>query len=182
MPEGFIGIRNAHLRVRSAAVRYGWNIVSESRASTDSRYLEVARGAELIKLGISDHPRPGNFDVSVDPSESCVDAVIEKLASPPRFHGAEEARAWHAAMKARRLWALWDERKRETKYARRCGLAGEEADAVVLRLKAVAEACAPLEDYQVSGGRKRALPVNSTVIHHPPPSKRKGARRLRLFQ
>ena len=160
MSEGFIGIMNAHRRVRSAAVRYGWTIVSESRASTDSRYLEVARGAELMRLRVSDHPCSGDSDVSVDPSEPSVDAALAKLASPPRFHGTEEARAWHAAMKARRLWALWDEKKRETKYARRCGRPDEEADAVVLRLKAVAEACAPLEDYQVSGGRKRALPID----------------------
>ncbi len=160
MSDNFIGIINAHRRVRSAAVRYGWTIVSESRASTDSRYLEVARGAESIRLRVSDHPCSGDSDVSIDPSEPSVDAALAKLASPPRFHGADEARKWHAAMKARRLWALWEEKKRETEHARRCGLGGEQADAVVLGLKAVAEACAPLEDYQVSGGRKRALPVD----------------------
>ncbi|MHC4502890.1 MAG: hypothetical protein ACYTFI_06265 [Planctomycetota bacterium] len=160
MSDNFIGIVNALRRVRSAAIRYGWTIVSESRASTDSRYLEVARGAESIRLRVSDHPCSGDSDVSIDPSEPSVDAALARLASPPVFHGADEARKWHAAMKARRLWALCEGKARETEYARRCGRPDEEAEAVLLRLKAEAEACAPLEDYQVSGGRKRALPVD----------------------
>ena len=164
MSDNFIGIKNAHRRVRSAAVMYGWTIVSESRASTDSRYLEVARGAELIRLRVSDHPCSGDSDVSIDPSEPSVDAALAKLASPPRFHGTEEARAWHAAMKARRLWALCERKARETEYARSCGRPYEEAEAALLRLKTEAEACAALEDYLVSGGRRRALPVDETWL------------------
>ncbi len=164
MSDNFIGITNAHRRVRSAAVRYGWTIVSESRASTDSRYLELARGAESIRLRVSDHPCSGDSDLSIDPSEPSVDAALAKLASPPRFHGAEEARAWHSAMRARLLWALWDEKKRATEYARSCGRPDEKAEAALLRLKTEAEACAALKDYLVSGGRRRALPVDETWL------------------
>ena len=164
MSDSFIGIRKAYRRVRAAAVRYGWTIVRESRASTDSRYLEVARGSEIIRLRASDHPCSGDSDVSVDPSEPSVDAALAKLASPPRFHEPEEARAWNAAMRARRLWALWERKTRESRYARSCGRPDEEAEAAILRLKAEAEACAALEDYQVSGGGRRALPVDEAWL------------------
>ncbi len=162
--ESFIGISNAHSRVKSAAVRYGWSIVSESTASTDSRYLELARGAESISLRISDHSRPGDFDVSGDPSEACVSAVIEKLASPPRFHGADEERTWHSAMKARHLWALWEIRISEAKYARSCGRPVEDSEAELARLRADAEACAPQKDFLVSGGKRRSLPVDAAWL------------------
>ena len=47
---------------------------------------------------------------------------------------------------------------REIEYARSCGRPDEEAG--LLRLKTEAGACAPLEDYLVSAGRRTALPVD----------------------
>lgn len=143
----FEGIQRTCRSVRHAAVSHGWVVVSETRAGTDSRYLEVARGSQWLKIRISDHPPTRDCDLNVAPSGESLDEVVGVLSARPVFSDGGEAETWLRAMQARQLWAEY-ERARQA----------DEENAGELQRRA--EALAPRHAYLVARGDGRLHPVD----------------------
>ena len=135
----FEGIHQTCRALRRAVELHGWILVNETRAGTDSRYLEIARGSQWLKIRVSDHPPTRDCDLSVSPTGESIEDAVALLSARPVFTDRREAAAWFRAMRARHLWA---------EHARACR-AGETG---LAELKARAEQQAPRDSYLVAGG------------------------------
>ena len=124
----FEGIQKTARLVRQAAQRYGWLTVSDTRAGTDTRYVEVARGAEMLKLRISDHPPTRDCDLSVSPSQESIEEAEARLAKKPIFTDRAEGVQWLAAMRARLIWLQVQQAEED----------GTDADALTQQAEALA--------------------------------------------
>jgi hypothetical protein len=144
----FEGIQRTCRAVRRAAVLHGWVVVNEARAGTDSRYLDVARGSQWLKIRISDHSPTRDCDLSVSPTEESIEEAAVRLSAPPIFTDRKEAAEWLGAMRARHLWA---------EYERACGLGGDGLE----ELKARAGQQAPRNSFLVARGDGRLYPVDN---------------------